>query len=87
MILILMEKEKQARKAAAKKRPKKGLKKFTVGVYLPLSNCTEVWAKNEEETKEAALEEALQMPYNDWDDNFSKAYAEVMDDPNAPGIL
>lgn len=85
-ILILMEKEKEARKAAAKKRPKKGLKKFTVGVYLPLSYCTEVYAKNEEEAKEAALEEALQTPFNDWDDDFSKATAEVMDDPNTPGL-
>lgn len=85
-VLILMEKEKEARKAAAKKRPKKGLKKFTVGVYLPLSYCTEVWAKNEEEAKEAALEEALQTPFNDWDDDFSKAYAELLDDPNAPGL-
>lgn len=86
MILILMEKEKQARKAAAKKRPKKGQKKFTVGVYLPLSYCTEVYAKNEEEAKEAALEEALQTPLNDWENDFSKAYAEVMDDPNAHGL-
>lgn len=86
MILILMEKEKEARKAAAKKHPKKGMKKFTVGVYLPLSYCTEVWAKNEEEAKEAALEEALQTPFNDWDDDFSKAYAELLNDPNAPGL-
>lgn len=65
---------------------KKGLKKYKVGVYLPLSYMTEVYAKNEEEAKETALEEALQTPFNDWDDDFSKATAEVIDDPNAPGL-
>ena len=69
-----------------KTTPKKGLKKFKVGVYLPLSYMTEVWAKNEEEAKETALEEALQTPFNDWDDDYSKAYAELIHDPNAPGL-
>ena len=73
-------------KAPKKSTRKKGMKKFRVGVYLPLSYYTEVYAKNEEEAKETALEEALQTPFNDWDDDFSKATAEVIDDPNAPGL-
>ena len=47
---------------------------------------TEVWAKNEDEAMQAALEEARQTPFEGWDDDFSKATAEVIDDPNFPGL-
>lgn len=62
-----------------RKRPRKSKKKFKVGVRFELRYCTEVFAKNEDEAKQKALDEALQTPYESWDDDWSRAQADIIE--------
>jgi hypothetical protein len=52
---------------------------YHIGVYLPMSLCVEVVATNKRDAIESAKAEALETPFEDWNDDFSRATAEVLD--------
>ena len=53
---------------------------FKVGVTLPVSICLEVICETEEEALDIAKNMALHEPWNEWDDDFSKATATILED-------
>lgn len=55
--------------------------KYNVGVTLPLSLfLPDVEANSPEEAIEKAKQMALYTPYGFWDDDFSKATAEIIEE-------
>ena len=52
---------------------------YHVGVYLPMSLCVEVVATNQHDAIESAKATALETPFEEWNDDFSLATAEVLD--------
>lgn len=55
------------------------LRSYRVGVYLPLSLCVTVRAASRKQAICSALAKALNIPLSEWDDDYSKATAEVLD--------
>lgn len=53
---------------------------YKVGVTLPVSICLEVICETEEEAIDIAKDMAMKEPWNEWDDDFSKAKVEILED-------
>ena len=52
---------------------------YKVGVYLPISICIEVVATNEDDAIESAKDQALRANLSEWNDDFSRATAEILE--------
>ena len=60
---------------------RQGKTKFRVGIVLPIVYCVEIWANNEREARQLALEVAQRTSLDDWNGDFSKATAKSFSSP------
>ena len=56
------------------------MSKFNIAVTLPLTLWVEVEAETPEQAMEAAKDIALHTPYEDWEDDFSTASFDIVND-------
>lgn len=54
------------------------LKKYTIGITLPMTFCVEVLAENKSAAVHIARKQALDTPLKDWNDDFSKATQDIL---------
>jgi len=62
---------------------RQGKTKFRIGIALPITYCAEIWADNEQEAHELALEVAQRTSLDDWNSDFSKATIKSLSSPTS----